>query len=267
MGRRPATDDNDVSLFPFLSILACVIGVLTLMISALALMQMDDDVVVRAEEYDSTIAELDRQRASHSALERQLADRRDQLDSEVSSKQKTLVARQAEIKKIQNQYSLATKKRDEILAAMDPGKVLEQEPLAELEKEWAGLKEQAAQLSLALEEKKGPPKEAEVTVVPGGSGRGIKPFFVECTQNGVVLHQAGASVMVRPGNIEKSPPFLKLLDRVAGAEKAKVIFLIRPDGVPTWWRAKRLADSLEVPNGKLPVIGQGNLNLEQVQGG
>ena len=159
MGRRPATDDNDVSLFPFLSILACVIGVLTLMISALALMQMDDDVVVRAEEYDSTIAELDRQRASHSALERQLADRRDQLDSEVSSKQKTLVARQAEIKKIQNQYSLATKKRDEILAAMDPGKVLEQEPLAELEKEWAGLKEQAAQLSLALEEKKGPPRK------------------------------------------------------------------------------------------------------------
>ena len=37
MARRPRTDDDDVSLFPFLSIIACVIGVLTMMIATLAL--------------------------------------------------------------------------------------------------------------------------------------------------------------------------------------------------------------------------------------
>ncbi|MCH2180089.1 MAG: hypothetical protein MK106_14925 [Mariniblastus sp.] len=265
MGRRPETDDNNVSLFPFLSILACVIGVLTLMISALALMQMDDDVVARAEEYDATIAELERQRSSYSERERQLHERREALDSQLSFKQKKLLAHQEEIKLIQNQYSLATKKRDAMEQVSEQGEVPEQEPLADLEKEWGGLKEQIAQLTRSLKKRKDPPKEAEVTVVPGGSGRGIKPFFIECTKNGIVLHQTTKPVMIRPGNIEKSPPYLELLDRVAGTEKAKIIFLIRSDGVPTWWRAKSLAESLEVPHGKLPVLGQGNLNLEQVQ--
>ena len=49
MGRRRDREDTDVSLFPFLSILACIIGVLTLLISTLALSQMDSDVVVQAD--------------------------------------------------------------------------------------------------------------------------------------------------------------------------------------------------------------------------
>ena len=40
-----------VSLFPFMSILACVIGTLTLMLTAMALGQMDNEVVYSAERY------------------------------------------------------------------------------------------------------------------------------------------------------------------------------------------------------------------------
>ena len=58
MGRRRDREDTDVSLFPFLSILACIIGVLTLLISTLALSQMDSDVVVQAEEYESVESEV-----------------------------------------------------------------------------------------------------------------------------------------------------------------------------------------------------------------
>ena len=50
MARRPAEEDG-VSLFPFLSVLACVIGTLTLMIMALALGQMDTEEVASAEDY------------------------------------------------------------------------------------------------------------------------------------------------------------------------------------------------------------------------
>ncbi len=53
MGRRPVDQDNDISLFPFLSILACIIGVLTLMIATLALSQMDSEVVVAAEKFEN----------------------------------------------------------------------------------------------------------------------------------------------------------------------------------------------------------------------
>ena len=42
MVRRRRSAEETVSLFPFLSILACVIGVLTLMITAMALGQMEE---------------------------------------------------------------------------------------------------------------------------------------------------------------------------------------------------------------------------------
>ena len=44
MGRRNDSDDEGVSLFPFMSILACLIGILTLMISVVsAVKEMDRD--------------------------------------------------------------------------------------------------------------------------------------------------------------------------------------------------------------------------------
>ena len=265
MGRRPDSGDNDVSLFPFLSILACIIGVLTLMISTLALLQMDSDVVVRAEEYESVAADLAQQQASLAELEKQFADEQQQLDSQASAQQKELFEKQGKIQQLKNQFLLAQKKRAELDKPAEQREVPQQQPLSELEKELGGLKEQVAQLTVQLEEKKRPSEEAEITVVPGGSGRGIKPYFVECTKNGIVLQNSDDLVQVRPANIEKSEPFLKLLDSVAGDDKAKLIFLIRQDGVHVWGRAKRFADSLEVANGKLPVIGQGKLNLERVR--
>jgi len=48
-----------VSLFPFLSILACVIGTLTLLITALALGQMDNDAVASAEEFERKQQQLE----------------------------------------------------------------------------------------------------------------------------------------------------------------------------------------------------------------
>ena len=52
MPRRRRRAQRSVSLFPFLSILACVIGTLTLMITALALGQMDNETVASAEKFE-----------------------------------------------------------------------------------------------------------------------------------------------------------------------------------------------------------------------
>ena len=266
MGRRRDRGDTDVSLFPFLSILACIIGVLTLLISTLALSQMDSDVVVRAEEYESVQAALAEQQVSLKELEQALTDQQLKMASQASTRQQELLAKSQQLKQLQDQFLVAQKRWNELQQQDKSEDAAQQQPLSELEQELAALKEQIAQLMLELEKKNRPPDEAEVTVVPGGSGRGIKPYFVECTKNGIALQQDGDWVQVRPGNIEKSEPLLKLLDVVAGDPKAKLIFLIRQDGVSVWWRAKRFADSLDVANGKLPVIGQGKLNLERVRG-
>lgn len=265
MGRRRDREDTDVSLFPFLSILACIIGVLTLLISTLALSQMDSDVVVQAEEYESIESALVEEQQSLAELEQSLTDQQLKMATQASTQQQLLMAKQQQLKQLQNEFLVAQKRRQELEQPEEAGTVPQQQPLDEMEQELAALKEQIAQLMVELEEKKRPPEEAEVTVVPGGSGRGIKPYFVECTKNGVALQQGAKWVQVRPANIEKSEPLLRLLDKVAGDPTAKLIFLIRQDGVSTWWRAKRFADSLDVANGKLPVIGQGKLNLERVQ--
>ena len=58
MARRPRANDDDISLFPFLSIIACVIGVLTMMIATLALAQTDTPDVALIEKYEQTQKEL-----------------------------------------------------------------------------------------------------------------------------------------------------------------------------------------------------------------
>ena len=43
MGKRQSNDDEGVDLFPFMSILACLIGILTLMISVMSqIKEMED---------------------------------------------------------------------------------------------------------------------------------------------------------------------------------------------------------------------------------
>ena len=83
MARRAAGEQDDVSLFPFLSVLACVIGTLTLMIAALALGQMDNPTVASAERYEAVRAETARLAAEIAALKEQSAgldEHRHQLD-------------------------------------------------------------------------------------------------------------------------------------------------------------------------------------------
>ena len=54
---------------------------------------------------------------------------------------------------------------------------------------------------------------------------------------------------------------MKLLDRVADNDKATIIFLVRDDGLATYELASRIARSRYARNGKLPVIGQGRIDL------
>ena len=76
MSRRADSEESAVSLFPFLSILACVIGSLTLMITALALTGMntgpaggrEESEVRRAEEYMVLQREIEECQAKIDAL-------------------------------------------------------------------------------------------------------------------------------------------------------------------------------------------------------
>ena len=58
MAGRRRREADDISLFPFLSILASIIGVLTLLISTMALTQMDSEDFASLEQFEKVQRDL-----------------------------------------------------------------------------------------------------------------------------------------------------------------------------------------------------------------
>ena len=167
----------------------------------------------------------------------------------------------------QKLFLVAREEATQLEREIDPEATeLQQEPLEMLAADLKTYQEQIAQFKKELANRELPPEEGEFSVLPGGSGVGVVPRFIECTSNEIVLHHLAQPVRVRVNAIETDKELLKLLNEVAGTTGGKVIFLVREDGVLVYRRAKRFVDSLEVENGKLPVLGQGRINLQFFRG-
>lgn len=254
-----ASAENSVSLFPFLSILACVIGVLTLMIATLVLEQLDRPDVELLEKMERAvenrrtvtaahfkIQELRRMIAEAEELRRQLQAAREQLAKLEKEKLESADSKSAIIRLLAEIDAL--KKRIELLTP----------ELAKLE---AAIRELTAELA----KRKEPPKPAEVRIRPSGSGsRLVQPIFVEVTASGVVVHGQGEPEPKRfvAGELRTNLEFIGLLDYVAeNPDKSRLIFLVRPDAAAVHRTARAVAVSRNAPHGDLPVIGQGVLDL------
>jgi DNA-binding NtrC family response regulator len=98
-------------------------------------------------------------------------------------------------------------------------------------------------------------------MLPGGSGLGFEPVFVECAAGSIVLHTTKEPQRIRRADLATEKAFISLLDQVAESQKKSVIFLVRDDGLSTYRTVRDLATAHEARHGKLPVIGQGRLNL------
>jgi|GEM_PF-4422913 len=117
MARRPPAEEDDVSLFPFLSIICAIIGVLTLMIAAVTLGQMNQDDVKEAVENAIAMEQIQKELA---AAEDVVAEMTIQLDKEkaklldnAGSRQNELVKTRAELEALIKQLADAKKKTEE----------------------------------------------------------------------------------------------------------------------------------------------------------
>jgi len=255
-----------VSLFPFLSILACVIGVLTLMITAMALGQLEPTEVLAVERQVRNQQKMDRR---YLALKEELERDREEVErlrrllEEARSIQKQLENARAELEKLQaerhQQLLMADDSKSSAQLLSDANRLRLR--VSDLEPELTQLLEQIEQLKAELAKRQQKPDEATVTIRPGGSGTELIPSFIECAASGVVLYNKENPVHVRRGDLAKSDSFLKLLDTVANDPDRTVIFLLREDGLGTYYVARGIARSRFARNGKLPVVGQGRIDL------
>jgi hypothetical protein len=251
-----------VSLFPFLSILVCVIGILTLMIVASSLGDMGKKPDPALVEQTNRYKELRQQIA---ADQKEIAGLQTKLEgSEIGEARVQAIQKDYEQLRalVESQSALQERvARTAELAQLRDSLKIRQEQL---------LQEQKAREQLAIDldkeiEAKGKPPEATVAIRPVGSGRDMIPFFVECADAGIVLYEGETPKRIRTADIGVDPDFLALLEKVGENEKGILIFLMRDNGLGTFNAAKGVADQRGVRTGKLPVIGQGNIDLTSVQ--
>lgn len=262
MARRPREADDDVSLFPFLSIIACVIGVLTMMISTLTLAQMDTPDVALIEAHEEATKEVSEAEAEvarlKAILNEKLGPDAAEIRQELAGREKELAKLAEELKRIEKELE-ESKKVKVVIPQLDP---TQRESVASMQEQLSSLTEELAILEKDLADRK-EASQSKTTILPGGSGINFKPRFVECAADSLVLHTVDPPKRIRAANMVNDKDFLDLLEKVANSTNDSVVFLVRSDALSTFRAAKKICTDREIRNGKLPVVGDGRIDLSQ----
>lgn len=268
MAKRSKDTGASVNLFPFLSILVCIIGCLTLIIVVLNLISMtkaegrEPEEIERAREYALLKEKQEEDQKSYDEL-------RAQIDALTQQNQDLLAKRQklTMLKEMLDSAEKIDAAREELIAKyqllLNANKQLNADEvilLAEIEA-----------LKKEIEERKLPPEAAALQVKPSGSGANTQPFFVEVADAMVLIHHSltEPAIEVPAGSIEINEDFRKLLDTVAAKPYHTLILLVRGSdaAVNNLAKVNSVVSSFnqrtgtELIPGRLPLPGDGKVDL------
>lgn len=266
MSRRPSSAaGTGVSLFPFLSILACLIGILTMMIQIISEIQnqpesdRDPAELARAKEHQQLRADIRKQQAEIEKSMAMLKERNAALVELNELENQRIVLRQKLAEK-----DTRPKESDAALQKLLE-RILAQ--IAALRKERPVLEKELAALKAELEKRKIKPdtKPPPVRINPAGSGlsANTRVVFIECNATGVTLIDAsGKKTPVAAAAIATDSRLAAALNDLKSTRDHLVLFLIRKDGPTTYRDAGSLAESkFNLRIGKLPVPTDGEIDL------
>ena len=249
---------NVVSLFPFLSILACVIGALTLIISSLSLSQINegrqDKDIARAEDYVVLQKSL-------LAKKETLKDKQAQSKAD-NNKFQQFRELEAERKKLKAELEVLEQSRDQRLelASLSVSLQLDLDNTVasrqDLEKKVAQSMKQVS----AMKEKAG--SEVRVQILPSRGTSRIAPAFVEIAKDGLLLHTSSRSVEVERGKIATDVNLGKLVNATKRVDRGTIVLLLRPDSYPTYAAFRSVARREGWPYAKLPLLTKGPVDLK-----
>jgi hypothetical protein len=271
MARRAKEQGDILSLFPFLSILTCLIGTLTMLIALLAMQQVNktekDAAKIKESEQERIIAEtrlrdykafkdkLQKDKLSISAVKKllkELEEKRKALLEEMERLLKERALRMDEIAK----RSKAASKAEELMGELNRFKDKIAKVTAEIDRVNKEISEKTALLSTKTKK-----SVSTVMVRPSGSATGLKPTFVECAKDGVVIYDPEGTKRIPASVLKTDQAFNGLLGTVKANEHATIIFLVRSEGIWTFRNASLQADAIGARYGKLPILGDGLLDL------
>lgn len=271
MARRAKEQGDILSLFPFLSILTCLIGTLTMLIALLAMQQVNktevDAAKIKASEQERVIAEtrlrdykalkdkIQKDKLSISAVKKllkELEEKRKTLLEELERLIKDKALRVDEIAK----RSKAASRAEELMGELNRYKVKITKVTAEMDRVKKEIAEKTAVLSTKTKK-----TVSTVMVRPAGSTTGLKPTFVECTKDTLVLYEPSGTKRIPASLLKTDQTFNGLLGTVKANDQTTIIFLVRSEGIWTFRNASLQADAVGTRYGKLPIVGDGVLDL------
>jgi Na+-transporting methylmalonyl-CoA/oxaloacetate decarboxylase gamma subunit len=270
MAKRRGNAEGEVSLFPFLSILACLIGALVLMIVVLVISQMGKaegrtpEEIQRAQDYIKLKKEIEERKELDVVLKEKLAqleEIRKQIEEKEQQyvKLRKLLSTSKDIQDANLKISQQMQKElDDLLLEIEGMKKQQAESKKEIETLMAEIKKRDVP-----PDKKIPP----VVVQPSGSGMSedSKVYFVEAAGGGLKIlgawgedYRLSATAEVVVSDVA----YNHLLTEIAKNPKALLLFLIRDDGQGAFNNgAGRAANDYNIRVGKLPIPGKGVLDL------
>ena len=210
-------NDLQVSLFPFLSILACVLGILTLMIMGVVVSQVSDDAVNQKieeafESDESFNDKMEEEKAAIEKLKNEINEIRSNPAKKIDPKKKDKLREQiASLEKKKKLISAQNKKQSEIAADLKKAEAKMSEEMAKLTKELAQAEDE-------WEKMEDPSKLVKMVVKQSGSGAGgdLEPTFIECRSEGIRVYKGkNVDFEVKTGIIAKDPKFQNLVRALA----------------------------------------------------
>jgi len=246
-----------VSLFPFLSVLACVIGALTLIIAATAIGQVATDALdlEQVEQLERHVAEGRRELAELSAI----VDETDALEAQIEAERQS----QAKLARDAEQARAALERSAPLERALSR----ERDRNENLEHQQEALAQDVRARQDKLARQREARAAAPILLQPSGSGYGLEPLFAECRSEGLVLYEglARERTEVAMHRIATSAEYRRFLRAAQNTPGSTIVFLIRPGGVPAYKQAALQAQSLQQRFGEIPLPGDGELDFSLLQ--
>ncbi len=249
-----------VSLFPFMSVLACTIGALMMLLVAMSLSALGaSDASIRAYATTKELVETDLQAIE---VERERLDQAEALWSQVDE---ALAARglSAGISSSSIEREFELERRREAFV----------ERLDELANEKNRLEDERDSVETTISVLESRRETLPILIDSTGLSRHFEPFFVECDAGGATAYRATDDFryFVPREELTTSGDFGRYLQRVRVSPGALLVLLVRPDGLGTMARATRVANAAGVPRvASLPLPGTGELDwslLRRAEGG
>ena len=260
MARERASAGPEISLFPFLSILACLIGALTILIVALSVSEIlqgrKDESVARAEDYVALQTEITDREAEIARREEELR-RTNATVVELAEIQPRIEEMQAELEDLSKDASRLPPLVRQMKKAREERDRIEDER-KEVEAELIEGRKRLGEL--AKQESKGLPLRILST---SDYFRRVTPVFVEARKEGLVIHSPSQRVQVPRAAIGSNPKFKQAVDYVAAKENRIVVFLVRDDARKIFEMARDFARGKGAVTSKVPLLGGGDLDLKE----